>query len=185
MPGLPVHHQLLEFTQTHVHSFQTRLLMAQSLEEWNWVIPQAHNCDLLKCFFKGYLELVGKKVVLNTSVTMWPFADMRIVTGMCITHFVIRVYVCGCVGVYIYMYIYVYILFSHKGMAKSFVTPWTVAYQAPLSMQFSRQEYWSGLPFPSAGNLPDPAIKPVSPTLQADSLPLSHQGACVCVCVCV
>ena len=88
------------------------------------------------------------------------------------------VWVCGCV------YIYVYILFSHKGMAKSFVTPWTVAYQAPLSMQFSRQEYWSGLPFPSAGNLPDPAIKPVSPTLQADSLPLSHQGACVCVCVC-
>ena len=49
-------------------------------------------------------------------------------------------------------------------------TPWTVAYQAPLSMGFSRQEYWSGLPFPSLGDLPDPGIKPGSPALQADSL---------------
>ena len=44
-----------------------------------------------------------------------------------------------------------------------FVTPWTVALQAPLSMAFSRQEYWSGLPFPTPGDLPDPGIKPVSP----------------------
>ena len=48
---------------------------------------------------------------------------------------------------------------------------WTVACQAPLSMGFSRQEYWSGLPFPSPGDLPDPGIEPGSPTLQADSLP--------------
>ena len=46
-----------------------------------------------------------------------------------------------------------------------FATPWTVAYQAPLSMGFSRQEYWSGLPFPSPGDLPDPGIKPGSPAL--------------------
>ena len=51
-----------------------------------------------------------------------------------------------------------------------FVTPWTVAYQAPPSMGFSRQEYWGGLPFPSPGDLPDPGIEPRSPTLQADSL---------------
>ena len=64
-----------------------------------------------------------------------------------------------------------------------FVTPWTVAYQAPLSMGFSRQEYWSGLPFPSPGDLPDPGIKPRLPALEADALtseppgkPLSHQG---------
>ena len=52
-----------------------------------------------------------------------------------------------------------------------FATPWTVAHQAPLSMGFSRQEYWNGLPFPSPANLPDPGIEPRSPALQADSLP--------------
>ena len=50
-------------------------------------------------------------------------------------------------------------------------TPWTVAHQAPLSIGFSRQEYWSGLPFLSPGNLPDPGIEPASPALQAGSLP--------------
>ena len=50
-------------------------------------------------------------------------------------------------------------------------TPWTVACQAPLSMEFSRQEYWSGLPFPSPRDLPDPGIEPRSPALQVDSLP--------------
>ena len=54
---------------------------------------------------------------------------------------------------------------------------WTVAHQAPLSMGFSRQEYWSGLPFPSPGDLPNPGIKPTSPALQVDSLLLSHQEA--------
>ena len=55
-----------------------------------------------------------------------------------------------------------------------FVIPWTVAHQPPLSMELSRQEYWSGLPFPPPGDLLNPGIKPeslVSPTLQADSLP--------------
>ena len=51
------------------------------------------------------------------------------------------------------------------------VTPWTVAYQAPPSLEFSRQDYLSGLPFPSPGDLPDPGIEPGSPMLQADALP--------------
>ena len=51
------------------------------------------------------------------------------------------------------------------------VTPWTIAHQAPLSMEFSRQEYWNGLPFSSPGDPPDPGMEPGSPTLQADSLP--------------
>ena len=51
-----------------------------------------------------------------------------------------------------------------------FATPWTVTYQAPLSMGFSRQEYWSGLPFPSPGDLPDPGVEPGSPALQANAL---------------
>jgi len=50
------------------------------------------------------------------------------------------------------------------------VTPWTTVHQAPLSMGFPRQEYWSGLPFPSPGHLPDPGIKPESPSLREDSL---------------
>ena len=57
-----------------------------------------------------------------------------------------------------------------------FAAPWTVALQAPLSMGFSRQKYWCGLPYPPPGDLPDPGIEPGSPELQADSLPLSHQG---------
>ena len=56
------------------------------------------------------------------------------------------------------------------------MAPWTVAYQAPLSMGFSRQEYWSGLPFPSPGDLPDPGIEPGSPALQADDLPSKPPG---------
>ena len=57
-----------------------------------------------------------------------------------------------------------------------FATLWTVAYQASPSMGFSRQEYRSGLPFPSPGDLPDPWIKPRSPALQADTLPSEPQG---------
>ena len=56
-------------------------------------------------------------------------------------------------------------------------TPWTGAWQVPLTMGFPRQEYWSGLPFPSPGDLPYPGIKPMSPALQADSLLLSHHGS--------
>ena len=57
-----------------------------------------------------------------------------------------------------------------------FATPWTIVYQAPPSMGFSRQECWSGLPFPSPGDLPDPGIEPGSPALQADALPSEPPG---------
>ena len=57
-----------------------------------------------------------------------------------------------------------------------FATPWTVAYNAPPSIGFSRQEYWSGLPFPSPQDLPDPGIEPRSPSLQADTLPSEPPG---------
>ena len=71
----------------------------------------------------------------------------------------------------------IYFSFSHLLLclvAKScptLVILWTVAFQAPLSMEFSRQEYWSGLQFPSSGYIPNPGIEPRSPALQADSLP--------------
>ena len=57
-----------------------------------------------------------------------------------------------------------------------FATPWTVARQVPLSMGFSRREYWSGLPRPPPGDIPNPGIEPRSPTLQVDSLPSEPQG---------
>ena len=57
-----------------------------------------------------------------------------------------------------------------------FATPWTVAYQAPRSLEFSRQEYWSGLPFPSSGDLPNSGTEPGSPALQADALPSEPPG---------
>ena len=72
------------------------------------------------------------------------------------------------------------ILFGGGGLvAKScltLATPWTVACQAPLSMGFSRQEYWRGLPLPSPGDLPNPGIELGSPALKADSLPTELQG---------
>ena len=57
------------------------------------------------------------------------------------------------------------------------MTQWTVADQAPLSMEFPRQEYWSGLPFPSPENLPNSGIEPASPALAGNSLLLSNQGS--------
>ena len=61
-------------------------------------------------------------------------------------------------------------------VSDSFATLWTVAHQAPPSMEFSRQEYSSGLPFPSPGDLPNPGIKPRSPALWADTLPAEPPG---------
>ena len=60
--------------------------------------------------------------------------------------------------------------------SRSLATPWTVACQAPLSMGFSRQENWSGLPFPPPGDPPNPGTEPKTPALKADSVLLSHQG---------
>ena len=66
---------------------------------------------------------------------------------------------------------------SESDVAQSCLAkPWTVAYQAPPSVGFSRQEYWSGLPFPSPGDLPNPGIEPRSPALPADALPSEPPG---------
>ena len=68
-------------------------------------------------------------------------------------------------------------MLSYFSCVQLFATAWTVACQAPLSLGFSRQEYWSGLPCLSPGDLPDPGIEPRSPELQVDSLPMSHWGS--------
>ena len=86
-----------------------------------------------------------------------------------------KLIVCIYIHTYIYMhththiYIYIYIFTCVLCCVPLFVNHWTVAYHTPLSMGFSWQEYWSGLPFPPPGALLDPGIKPVSPALQADS----------------
>ena len=88
--------------------------------------------------------------------------------------------------IYFYFWLCWVFVAVHKVKVKSlsrarlFVTPWAVAYQAPLSMGFSRQECWSGLPFPSPGDLPDPVIEPGSPALQADALPSEPQAFSIC-----
>ena len=61
-----------------------------------------------------------------------------------------------------------------RSVVQFFATPWTVACQVPLSLGFSRQEYWGGLSFPSPGDLPDPGIEPGSPALQVDFFLLSE-----------
>ena len=84
----------------------------------------------------------------------------------------------------LWILLWFYVLFLHESLSEKWsrsvvsdsATPWTVAYQAPPSMGFSRQEYWSGLPFPSSGDLPDPGIEPRSPALQADTLPSEPPG---------
>ena len=65
---------------------------------------------------------------------------------------------------------------NHFSHVQLYATLWTVARQAPLSMGFSRQEYWSGLPCPPPGDLPSPGIEPRSPALQMDSLPSEPPG---------
>ena len=75
------------------------------------------------------------------------------------------------------MYVCVFVCAQLLSPVRLFVTPWTVAHQAPLSVGFPRQEYWSGLPFPSPGDLPHPGTETHLLHWQVDSLPLSHLGS--------
>ena len=87
--------------------------------------------------------------------------------------------VCVCVCIYVCMYTYTCMCGQSLSCVRLFANPRTLAHQAPLSMKFSRQESWSGVPLPTPGDLPAPAIKPESLCLlnwQADSLPLVPLG---------
>ena len=80
------------------------------------------------------------------------------------------VYTCVYLCVYVIVYVCVCVfmcMLSHFRCVQLFATPWTVAHQAPLSMGFPRQEYWSGVPCPPLGDLPNPGIKPTSPASSA------------------
>ena len=78
-----------------------------------------------------------------------------------------------------YLMAYVYVCSVASVLSDSFRPLWTAARQAPLSMGFPRQEYWSVLPFPSLGDLPDPGIEPASPALPIDSLLLNYLGSLI------
>ena len=88
-----------------------------------------------------------------------------------------------------YMYVCIYgCVLSCFSCVRLFLTLWTIAHQAPLSMGFSRQEYWSGLPCPPSGDLPDPGNEPMSlmsPALAGGFFTTSDLCVCVCVSVCV
>ena len=90
------------------------------------------------------------------------------------------IYICVCVYIYVCMCIFVVVtqLLSHVQL---FTTPWTIAHQVPLSMEFYRKEYCSRVPFPTPGDLPNPRIKPISPALQADSLLSEPSGKLMCI----
>ena len=122
-----------------------------------WTVNQA-NCYIYKYTYKYSVDIC---VCVDIYVCIYIYVYVYIY------------YICVCVYVYMYIYIYIVKLLSHVCLL---VTPWTVAHQAPPSMEFSRQEYWSGLPFPSPGDLPDPGVKPGSPALQADALPSEPPG---------
>ena len=90
--------------------------------------------------------------------------------------------VCLLYSLYIYsIYIYIHVCVSEwvivTQSCPTLCNPWTAVHQAPLYMEYSRQEYWSGLPFPSLGDLPDPGIQHGSPALRQILYPLSHQGS--------
>ena len=127
-------------------------------------------------FWKKYIcnctsELIV--VVIGFLHCLWafffPFLPSSIQQGWII--FILRVCVCVCECVCVRTC--VLSCFIH---VKLFATLWTIAFQVPLSMGFPRQEFLSGLPFPSPGYLPDPGIKSMSPALQVDFCPLSHLG---------
>ena len=82
------------------------------------------------------------------------------------------------IGFSVFSLVMVMVMVMVKSLSRVqlFATPWTVAYQAPPSMGFSRQEYWSGLPFPSPGGLPNPGMEPRSPALEANALTSEPPG---------
>ena len=92
---------------------------------------------------------------------------------MCV-HMCVRV--CACVCMCVGAYNFWSCSFSCSVMSDS-VTPWTVAHQGPLTTGFSRQEYWSGLPFPSPGDPPDPGMEPASPALAGGFFTTERQGS--------
>ena len=100
----------------------------------------------------------------------WVISDTTVVSRLALSRWVCfeQEYVCTCTYMYtLCVCVCVCVCVCMVSLVWPFATPWTVACQAPQFMEFSRQEYWSGLPFPSLGDLPDPGIEPRSPMCPA------------------
>ena len=106
----------------------------------------------------------------------WPGGARRGTAGTALSGSRLLTWVCGVSERCVEPWTYERVQSASHSVGSNSATPWTVALQAPLPMEFSRQEYWSGLPCPPPGEIPDPGIKPRSPALQADSLPSQTPG---------
>ena len=137
----------------------------------------------LSVLFLRHLSPSPSAIIFKTILLIFSFSSLSETIIICIVYF--------CVGIpqvpkslFNYFYSFCFLSSPEKYMCVCvsfsfvwlFATPWTVPCQAPQSMGFSRQEYWSGLPWPSPGDLPNPGIKPSSPALQAGSLPSKPPG---------
>ena len=183
MPGFPVHHQLLELAQTHVHQvgdaihlmlcFPLLLLpsifpVSQFFTSGGQSIgasasPSVLPINIQDWFPLGWTGLISlqtkglSRVFSNTTVQKHQFFGAQL-------------------SLWSNSHIHTWLLEKLLALTQLFATRWTVACQVPPSMGFSSQAYWSGLPFPSPGDLPDLGIKPRSSELQADSLSSEPPG---------
>ena len=116
---------------------------------------------------------IDKKVVVHTHNGMLSFKPTFLLSSFT---FIKRLFSSSLSAIRVVSSVYLKVKVKSLSRVRLFATPWTVAYQAPLPMGFSRQEYWSGLPFPSPGDLPDPGIEPGSSAFQADALTSEPPG---------
>ena len=153
MPGLPIHQQLLEFTQTHVHWVGDAIQPSHPL---SFPSPPALNLSQHQGLFQwvSYSHQVAKVLEFQFQHQSFQWTPGLISLGWT-----------GWISLQSKR---LSRIFSHTTVlshVQLFVTPWTIQ-----SMEFSRPEYWSGYPFPSPGDLPNPGTEPRSPSLQGDSL---------------
>ena len=166
-PGFPVHHQLLELAQTHVH----------------WVgdaIQASHPLFISRIISSCFPSPLPSSSSLWLG-TFWLFSTLHYYKIEC--NFPCYTVNPCCLSILCIVSACVLRCFSHVWL---FRTLWTVACQVPLFVKFPRQEYWSGLPFPPTGDLPNPgneSVSPASPALQVSSLLLNHQGSPLCIVV--
>ena len=149
-PGVSVLHHLLEFAQIHVHWVSDATQPSHSLMPlFPLALNPSQNQGLFQwvCFCIRWSKHWRPKYI-NSSKSSISKKQIMQSKNVCISHSVVS----------------------------DSLIPWTVTHQTPLSMEFSRQEYWSGLPFPSPGDLPHPVIEPRSSALQADSLSSEPSG---------